>query len=57
MEYKHDGNRLLIKLDDLTELDYNIDNMEDKLNRIPVSYLSSLERDELIKKLKVDKVI
>ncbi len=57
MEYKHDGNRLLIKLDDLTELDYNIDNMEDKLNRIPVSYLSSQERDELIKKLKVDKVI
>ena len=57
MEYKHNGNRLLIKLNDLTELNYNIENLEDKLRRIPVSYLSSQERDELIKKLKEDKVI
>lgn len=57
MEYKHNGNRLLIKLDDLTELDYNIDDLEDKFSCIPVSYLSSQEKAELIKKLKEDKVI
>ena len=57
MEYKHNGNRLLIKIDDCSELDYNIDNLEDKLRRIPVSYLSSQEKDKLIKKLKDDKVI
>lgn len=57
MEYKHNGNRLLIKIDDLTELDYNIDDLEDKLSRIPVSYLNSQEKAELIKKLKEDKVI
>lgn len=57
MEYKHNGNRLLIKIDDLTELDYNIDDLEDKLSRIPVSYLNSQENAELIKKLKEDKVI
>ncbi len=57
MEYKHNGNRLLIKLDDLTELDYNIDDLEDKFSYIPVSYLSSQEKAELIKKLKEDKVI
>ena len=34
MEYKHNGNRLLIKLDDLTELDYNIDDLEDKFSYI-----------------------
>ena len=57
MEYKHNGNRLLIKLDDLTELDYNIDDLEDKFSYIPVSYLSSQEKAELFKKLKEDKVI
>jgi len=49
MNYKIIGNRIHLIYDDLTELNFDLDELENKINDIPIAYMSSYERADLQK--------
>ena len=51
MKYEILGNRLFVYYDECTKLEYDMCNLKDKIDNIPVDYMSSTERTELIHEL------
>ena len=49
MNYRIIGDRIHFVYDDLTEMDFYLDELENKINDIPVAYMSSDERAVLQK--------
>jgi len=51
MNYKIIKNRLYLNFDKFSGMEFELDNLANKINEIPVDYMSSAERKELIRKL------
>lgn len=52
MKYKIEGNRLILNYDESTKMEFDLEGLEDKIESIPVDYMSSIERNDLLKLLK-----
>lgn len=52
MKYKIEGNRIFLSYDETTKMEFDLDGLEDKIESIPVDYMSSIERNDLLKFLK-----
>ena len=52
MKYRIEGNRLFLNYDETTKMEFDLEGLEDKIESIPVKYMSSIERNNLLKFLK-----
>lgn len=52
MKYRIEGNRLFLNYDETTKMEFDLEGLEDKIESIPVDYMSSIERNDLLKFLK-----
>jgi len=57
MKCKTNGNKIIIDVDESTRLEYDIEDLKEKVNNIPVAYMSSEENDALIQQLKDENLI
>ena len=57
MEYKILNNRVYIKFDKNTGLEFDLYELRGKIENIPTDYMSSEERNELIQRLKEDNIL
>lgn len=57
MEYEIKSNRLYINYDEGTKLEFELDELKSKIDKIPSDYMPSEEKEDLEKKLKEDGII
>lgn len=57
MEYKILNNRVYIKFDNNTGLEFDLYELRGKIENIPTDYMSSEEKNELIQRLKEDNIL